>query len=219
VTFQILLLALGSALRPSSFVAVIALLRQRSPLRLMIAFVVTGLLFSLAIGAAIVWAFSGLDVGAGTDRARAIAEIAAGLLALFLGAAIASGRVRVAGTPQSSVGGGRLRRLGEHRITTREAALAGPATHIPGLLYLVALDLIVAEEPDLAGGLAELGLYNAIWFAIPIAVTLICIVEPQVARAGIERLQQWAGLHVRTLMLFICFGLGGYLLVAGLRTL
>ena len=44
----------------------------------------------------------------------------------------------------------RLSRLLEHRLTLRTTAIAGPATHIPGLFYLVALNVIVANDPGAA---------------------------------------------------------------------
>ena len=219
MTIEILLLALGSAVRPSSFVALYALVRQHSPLRLLIAFVLAGLVFTIALGALIVWAFSGIDIGAGTDHTKGIAEIAAGALVLCLGAAALSERIPLAKLTSEPGTDGRLGRLRQHRITTRTAALAGPATHIPGLLYLVALDLIVSQEPGVAGGIAEIGIYNAIWFAIPILVLVVCIADPEAARTGVERLQRWAGLHARTLVLAICFGLGIYLIVRGLTLL
>ena len=219
VTIEILLLGLGSAVRPSSFVAVYALVRQHSPLRLLIAFVLAGLAFTIALGALIVWAFSGIDIGAGTDHTKGIAEIAAGALVLCLAVAALSERIPLATLAKEPGTDGRLGRLRQHRITTRTAALAGPATHIPGLLYLVALDLIVAQEPGVAGGMVEIGIYNVVWFLIPIVVLVVCIADPAAARTGVERLQQWAGLHARTLVLTICFGLGVYLVVRGITLL
>ena len=219
MTIEILLLALGSAVRPSSFVALYALVRQRSPLRLLIAFVLAGLVFTVALGALIVWVFSGIEIGAGTDHTKGIAEIAAGVLVLFLGAAALSERIPLAKLANEPGSDGRFGRLRQHRITTRTAALAGPATHIPGLLYLIALDLIVSQEPGVAGGIVEIGIYNVIWFAIPILALVVCIANPGAARTGVERLQQWAGLHARTLLLTISFGLGIYLIVRGITLL
>jgi hypothetical protein len=113
---------------------------------------------------------------------------------------------------------GRGERVQHRKITTRTAALAGPATHIPGLVYLLALDLIVSQEPDVPGGLLEIGIFNAIWFAMPIFVLAICIVNPSAARTRVHKVQEWARAHARTIVLLIAFGVGGWLLVAGAST-
>jgi hypothetical protein len=219
LTAEIILLALASAVRPTSLVAVYALVRERSPVRLMAAYVATGLTFTIAMGAVVVWVCSGIALHAGTDGTKAIAEIVAGALALGFGLAFLTGRIKVGATAQAHVARGRREHAQKPRITTRAAAIAGPATHIPGLLYLLALDLIVLQEPAIPGGLLEIGIYNAIWFALPIWVLAICIASPSSARTLMERVQAWTGAHARTLVLLISFGLGGWLLVAGMSNI
>jgi Sap, sulfolipid-1-addressing protein len=219
VTIEIIVLALASAVRPTSLVAVYALVRERSPSRLMAAYVAAGLIFTLGVGATVVWACSGIALHAGTDRTKAIAEIVAGALALGFGGAVLAGRIRVGAVTEAHAAGSRRERLQQHQITTRTAALAGPATHIPGLLYILALDLIVLEEPAVPGGLLEIGIYNAIWFGLPIFVLAICVVRPSSARTLTQRVQEWTGAHARTIVLLISFGLGGLLLVKGASTI
>ncbi len=219
MTIQIILLAVASAVRPTSLVALYALVREHLPARLMVAYVVAGLAFTLTVGVAVIFVCSGIDLHAGTARTKAVAEILAGVLALGLGIAVLGRRVRVGAVSQGRPTGGRAERLRHRKITTRTAALAGPATHIPGLLYLVALDLIVSEEPDVPGGLLEIGIYNAIWFALPIVVLALCIVNPSAARRLVYKIQEWAGNHVRAIVLLVSFGVGSWLLVAGASTI
>jgi cytochrome bd-type quinol oxidase subunit 2 len=215
VTIQIILLALASAIRPTSLVAVYALVRQHPPARFMVVYVIAGLAFTVAVGVAVIFVFSGIELDAGTDRTKAIAEILAGVLAIGLGVAVLAGRVRVGAVSDGRAVGERAERLQRRRITTRTAALAGPATHIPGLLYLLALDLIVSTEPGVPGGVLEILVYNAVWFALPIVVLAICIMNPSAATALVYRIQQWAGAHARTIVLLVSFGLGGWLVIAG----
>ena len=75
-----------------------------------------------------------------------------------------SGRIGGAHADDAPKAGGRWDKLREHRLTTRTAALAGPATHIPGLFYLMALNVIVAHQPKVPGGVIEVLIYNVIWF-------------------------------------------------------
>ena len=56
----------------------------------------------------------------------------------------------------------------DRRLTTRTAALAGPATHIPGLFYLIALNVIIAHNAATSGQAVALVIYNAVWFVLPI---------------------------------------------------
>ena len=219
MTIEIILLALASAVRPASLVAVYALVRRRPPARLMAAYVAAGLAFTVTVGVAVIFVCSGIELHAGTDRTKAIAEILAGILALGLGVAVLLGRINVGAVTDGHGTGGRGERIEQRKITTRTAALAGPATHIPGLLYLLALDLIVSQEPDVPGGLLEIGIYNAIWFALPIFVLVICIANPSAACTLMHKVQEWAGAHARTIVLLISFGMGGWLLVEGATTI
>jgi hypothetical protein len=219
VTIEIILLALASAARPTSLVAIYALVREPRPARLMVAYVAAGLAFTVTVGVAVIFIFSGIELRAGSDRTKAIAEILAGVLAIGLGVAVLAGRVRVGAVTNGRPTLARGERVQHRKITTRTAALAGPATHIPGLVYLLALDLIVSQEPDVPGGLLEIGVYNAIWFALPIVALAVCIENPSAGRTFVYKVQEWARAHVRTIVLVISFGLGGWLVTAGASTI
>jgi Sap, sulfolipid-1-addressing protein len=218
VTIEIVVLGLASALRPSSLVAVYALVRERAPSRLMAAYVIAGLAFAFALGAAVLLVFRGIELQAGTHRTRGIAEIAAGALATGFGAALLLGGspLTEAAAPRASQ---RLERARQREFTTRTAAAAGVATHIPGLLFVLALDLIVSQEPDLPNELIQVGIYDALWFAPPILVLAICILDPEAARRGVHRFEQWAGAHARTILVVVSFGIGAWLLLDGARTI
>ena len=45
--------------------------------------------------------------------------------------------------------------------------MAGVATHIPGLIYVVALNAIAADEPARSSAAVQVAIYNALWFARP----------------------------------------------------
>jgi Sap, sulfolipid-1-addressing protein len=220
VTVQIVLLALASGLRPAGFVAVYALVRDESPSRLMSAYVAAGFAFTLAVGLVLLLVFSGIDLRAGTNRTRAIAEIVAGVLAIALGMVVALRRGPLRKNVDAPGGTNRLRSgLQRRQITTRTAALAGALTHIPGLLYLLAIDLIVSQEPGVGRELVQVGIYDAVWFALPILALAVCVIEPAAARAGLQILERWATAHAKTLVTIIAFGVGGWLLIDGLTTI
>lgn len=192
MTLEILLLALATAVRPTSLAATYALLASGAPRRLMTAYVAAGLAFTILFGLVVVLAVGGIDIGAGSSRTTSEADIAGGAIALVLALLVHRGQVlraRPAGDlPRHP---GRWDRLLEERLTMRTALLAGPATHLPGIFYLLALNVIVSHQPVRAAALLEVLLYNAVWFAIPLAALVVCIVDPQVARDVVGAISVW----------------------------
>jgi len=214
---QITLLALASTIRPTSLAAVYALARQASPRRLMTAYLLAGLAFTFAFGLVVIWLFRGVELHSGSDHTKGIAEIAAGILAIGFGLGVLSGHIggRHAEDAPKLPGRWQARMRG---VGLRTAALAGPATHIPGLFYLLALDLIVASQPHVPGGVLALLLYNVIWFALPIGALAICIFDPPAARRAVEAVRDWTSAHTRAIALVVSFGLGTALIVTGAFT-
>jgi Sap, sulfolipid-1-addressing protein len=215
VTIEILVLALANAIRPTSLAAVYALLAAESPRRLMTVYVAAGLAFTVAIGLLVVGAFDGIDLDAGSGPTKAVGQLAGGILVLAFAVGVLTGRVGGRRAEDAPRPGRRWERLRDRRLTLRTAALAGPATHIPGIFYLVALNLIVSHRRTAAGGVFEVLLYNVVWFAIPIAALSICVVRPETARQGVQQLQSWTRRHVRTLVLIVSFAVGAVLVVRG----
>ena len=67
-----------------------------------------------------------------------------------------------------------------------------PVTHVPGIFYLIALNVIVAHDAALADKSIALVTYNAVWFALPLAALVVCIVRPASARALVASVDRWA---------------------------
>jgi hypothetical protein len=107
----------------------------------------------------------------------------------------------------------------DRHLTTRAAAIAGPATHLPGLFYLIALDLIVASQPNVFEAVILVLIYNAVWFALALIALAICIANPVAARGTIENVQALARRHARPIILTIWFAVGITLLVRGLTAI
>ena len=211
---ELLALSLASTVRPTSLAAVSAFLAHASRRRLLFAYIVVGLAFTMAFGVLVVGAFHGIHVGAGSDRTKGVAAIAGGAIALVFGFVVLAGlfpRPSSAAAPGAGAWKGRL----DRRLTVPAAAIAGPLTHIPGLFYLVALNVIVANEPRLPGGLVAVAIYDAVWFAVPIAALAICIVNPDAARDAVVLVERWTARHSRALLLWCSFVVGVLLVVRG----
>jgi cytochrome bd-type quinol oxidase subunit 2 len=218
MTIEIIVLALASTVRPTSLAAVYALLSHESRRGLMWAYVAGGLVFTLTFGGIIVGATQGVHFHAGSDETKGIAYIVGGSLALLFGLGVLSGRLG-RGDVDAPKTDGRLKTALAHRVSFRTAALAGPATHIPGLFYLIALNVIVAHSGAVTEQAFALVTYNAIWFAVPIVSLLTCIVNPPAALDAVGWINNWTREHARTIILVASFGVGTALVVRGALTL
>lgn len=218
MTVEIILLALVTSIRPTSLAAVYALLAAEAPRRLMLAYVIAGLAFTIAFGLLVVGVLHGISLHTGSDRTKGVAEIIGG--AVVLGFALLVHRGRIAGPRAADappVAGGMMARLQQH-LTLPRAALAGPLTHIPGLFYLVALNVLITHNADAVGAIAEILLYNAIWFALPIVALALCIVRPETAHDLVGTVAEFATAHAREILLAVSTVAGAALVVRGILT-
>ena len=215
MTVEIIVLAMASMIRPTSLAAMYALLDHDSRRALMVAYVVGGLAFTIAFGLIVVYAFHGIHLHAGTGRTQGIAEVIGGVAALAFGVALLTGRVRGPHAQEAPEPKGRLKAMLDQRLSTRVAVLAGPATHLPGIFYLIALNVIVAHDPRVARGTFAVVTYNAVWYALPIAALVACIMRPAAARAAVGSVDQWATEHSRAMLLCVSFIVGIALVVRG----
>ena len=158
--------------------------------------------------------FKGADVEyRGTD-VESVIEVLAGVAALGYAVGVASGRTQPPSRGDRAADGSRIvRRLRNPSVTT--ASLAGVATHLPGLFYLVALNAIVAEGRSLIAGVLDVLLFNAIWFGAAIASVVIFLLRPGAARSGLARIDRWAGRHARSITTLVFAAVGSYLAIKG----
>ena len=193
--------------------------RRRHDVRLLLAYIAAGLAFTLAFGVVVVGAFHGIHLSAGSDRTKGIACIVGGVVALLFGFAVLTGLIRRRSDHDAPGADGAWKARLDRRLTVPAAAIAGPLTHLPGLFYLIALNVIVAHNPRLPGGLVAVAIYDAVWFAVPIAALATCIVNPEAARSTVVQVQRWTGRHARAFVLSISFVVGAALVIRGALSL
>ena len=217
--------ALGvvSGLRPAtSQAAVIALLKTPDPRRVLLFFLVAGFASSMVLGLVLVLAFHGARVSLGGGTFTGLFDLVAGVAALAFAIGYREGRVSVprrrerAERRERSTNGAGARiahRLRNPSVLT--AATAGVVTHIPGLIYLIAINAIAAEDPSTAAAAVQLAIYNALWFAIPIAALALAILRPGRAPEYLEQATAWGRRHEQMLVFATLIALGLYLTVKG----
>lgn len=218
MTIEIIVLAMASTVRPTSLAAVYALLAQDSRRGLLLAYVIAGLVFTIAFGLIVVYALHGIHLSSGTDRAKGVAELIGGVAALLFGVGLLTGRIQRRHAHEAPEARGRMAAMLDGRLTTRTAVFAGPATHIPGLFYILALNVIVAHNPRLPKGMLAVMTYNAVWFALPIIALVLCILQPAAARDVIGSVERWASEHSREILTWVSLLAGTVLVVRGALT-
>src|SRR3954468_5298615 len=158
VSGEALLLALSSIVRPTTLAAVFAMVSRPGGHRYLVAYLVTGLAFSVGVGVVVVLVLRGYAATLMSTSGRAVLDIALGAGAC--GYAIGVGTRRWsenAGKP------GRTTTWLRHRLdnlTAFRAALVGVVTHLPGLVYLAALNAIVSAATSPVHAVAQVVVYN-----------------------------------------------------------
>jgi hypothetical protein len=219
MSLEVLALGVISGLRPAtSQAAVAALVKTREPRRRLLFFLVAGLTTSMVFGLLCVLAFHGARVDLGGSTFTAVFDLVAGMAALAFAVGYRQGRVglprREAHVARTNGSTARIaRRLRNPSVGT--AALAGVATHLPGLIYLVALNAIAAGDPRPAAATAEVALYNALWFAIPMAALALAILRPGRAPDYLDRAASRGRAHEQGLVFATFALLGAFLVVKG----
>ena len=79
--------------------------------------------------------------------------------------------------------------------------------------------MIAAHQPSIPGGLAEVLVYNVVWFALPIGALAVCVFDPPAARRAVDQLRMWALRHTHTLLLTVSLVAGAGLVIRGLMTI
>ena len=214
MSIEPIVLAVASAVRPAALAAVYALVSRNHPRRLLVTYIAAGFVFSAAIGIVLVAAFHEADLSP-PRVASAIFDLVVGAAALGFAAGIAAGR-GLRRTPDDPAGGENwaLRRL--HDPTLPVAAMVGVATHLPGLFYLLALNAIIAERQGLASDIAQVLIYNAIWFGVSVTAVFLFFVRPSATKDAVGRLNVWARGHDRPILFAVFSVVGVYLLAHGI---
>ena len=218
-----LILGLFSGLRPgTSLAAVLALLKTPTPQRPLLAFTAAGFASSWLIGLVVVGAFHGADVAVGGSSFTAVLDIALGSAALGFGAGLQRGWIqppRLGGSRRSAPTAPSRFARGLRNPSARVAAVAGIGTHLPGLIYLAALNAIASERPAPVDVALQVAIYDALWFLVPIASLVLVVVRPGAALSYLDAATVWVRSHEHAVLVTGSFVLGGYLVVKGTASL
>ena len=175
-----------------------------------------GLAFSLTVGAMIVVLLRGVGLALSSTTSRPVLDIVLGGAALGYASAVWAGwqpRRSSASSPAEAPGW-MHRHLRD--LSVRSAAAAGVLTHLPGVIYLAALNSITGSTTGVVDGLFQVAVYNVIWFSLPIFALVMAQRKPDATRELLDRLRRWMMLYRRRIVVVFLVALGGYLVVTGI---
>jgi hypothetical protein len=211
---EALVLALTTVIRPTSAAAVFAMLSTPRPQRLLVAYLVAGLGFSLAVGTLVVVLLGGLQSTRASSAVRPLLDLVLGTSAVGCAAGAWVGWLPRS-RPRGSAGPDSWLRRRLTDMSPSGAAAAGVLTHLPGLVYLAALNAIAAGAGGTASGVLQVVVYNGIWFSVAIWALVLSIYRPTVSQEFLERVISWIREHQRVITIGFFGVLGGYLVVVG----
>jgi hypothetical protein len=216
---EVIILGLFSGLRPgTSTVAVLALLKGHKPARTLLFFTVAGFVFIWAIGVLVVLAFHGADRAAGGSTLSSVLNIALGAAAIGFAAGIHRGWVNPTFRRSPSArSNGRAARLTQRLSdpSAGVAAVTGALTHLPGLVYVLALNAIATQNPPVTGAGLEVALYAVLWLVVPLISLVLAIARPGAAAVYLERATAWALRHEQVVLVVGSLVVGIYFVAKG----
>jgi hypothetical protein len=162
----------------------------------------------------------GVWAGPGTpEEVRAVISFVLGAVSLSYAAGLLSGWVQAPVPDRAGTTPGPDSRswLGRQlaNLSPRRAALAGVLTHKPGLLYLAALSAITTSTSSNVNRILQVVLYNAIWFAMPMAALALARRRPVELQDSLRWTTEWVWHRQREIMITAFGILGAYLIVRG----
>lgn len=216
---EVVILGLFSGLRPgTSTVAVLALLKGHKPARTLLFFTVAAFAFIWVFGVLVVLAFDGAHVATGGTTLSSVLDIALGAAAIGFAAGLERGWVNPTfrRSPSASANG-RTARLTRRMSnpTVGVAAVTGALTHLPGIVYVLALNAIATQTPPATSAGLQVALYAVLWLLVPLSALALAIARPGAAVVYLEQATLWARRHEHVGLVVGSLVVGIYFVVKG----
>jgi hypothetical protein len=221
---QLLLLALDAALYPTLLAVVVILLNQPRRLALLGAYLATGLIVSVGVGLALVFALHG-SFHKGNHTLSATVDLTVGGLALLVAVALATRadarfaerrrRSSVSTATPDQKGEPIMQRL-LARGSTPLVVLASMAISLPGAAYLVALKDISAAHHDTGVTIALVVAFNLIMFVLAEVPLVGLIRNPTGTEETVLRVNRWFSEHGRQIAIALSLILAVFLIIRGI---
>lgn len=229
---SLLVLALEAAIYPTLLAAVVILLAQPRPRRLLGSYLAGGLTISILAGLIIVFTLEDSELV--TSERSGLSwrgDLALGGLAILLAVAVATRaderfrarrrRRKHGATANTAVQiEGRSEPWSERLLARGSVPIvfgAALALNVPGAAYLIALkDIAASGHPDATKVLLVL-VFNLIMFVLAEIPLLGMFVAPTPTGEMVRRLNEWVSAHGRQIAMGLCLILGVFLVIRGVH--
>ena len=101
-------------------------------------------------------------------------------------------------------------------LSPRHAAAVSIVTHLPGLVYLAALNAIAGSSSRPTGLVLQVVFYNAVWFSLAEGALVLSVFRPGVSHDLLKWSLDVARRHRRTIVVVFFVTLGAYLVIDGI---
>lgn len=221
---HVVILALLSAINPTMLTAVAIMLGRPKPAASLTAFLVGGLLVSIAFGVAALTILHGVAIGKGHSiHISGTVEIVVGTMSLVAAVLFPRALPRVehrrevrkehkAAKHPGAEGPSRLERLLEH-ASTPMAFVIGVAFNMPGACYLVSIAELADARPPATVWLPLILLFNVIMFLPGEIPLLLYLRDPASVERRVDSTRLWLRHHAIQLARIMFVVVGVYLYV------
>jgi Sap, sulfolipid-1-addressing protein len=229
----ILPLAFAAALYPTLLAGVIVILSRPAPKRLLVAFLLGGLLISVTSGLIIVFVLKGAVSTSNLNSASPKIDLIAGALSLLLAVVLwlrrgtdgvfghrkKSGTEKPSGDRHSTHSGRSHTSLTKRMLAhgTPKATFAlGLILNLPGIWYLIALKDIAKGKHGSITAVLLILLFNAIMFLLVEVPLTGYLISPEGTRARVQRFHRWLSENATLVATVAATAIGVYLIVRAL---
>jgi hypothetical protein len=226
VELQVLVLSLEAALYPTLLAAVIILLAQPRPRRMLAAYLGGGMITSIAAGCLIVFALGGA-VHSSSSALSWGADLSVGGLLLLVAVALAT-RADVRWRERRRARKGQpVRKKADddrepwsERILARGSVplvlLAGVVINVPGAAYLIGLKDIAAAQLAVGHSVLLILQFNVIMFLLAEIPLVGLVVAPERTSELVQRFNTWLSDHSRQIAVVVCLLIALFLISKGI---
>jgi hypothetical protein len=225
---QLLFLALDAALYPTLLAVVVILLNQPRRVPLLGAYLATGLIVSVGVGLALVFALEGA-FHKGSHTLSSSVDLTVGGLALLVAVALATradarfAERRKTKSSEPAQAGPQTSEPIMQRLLARQSTplvvLASIAISLPGASYLVALKDISAAHHSAVAAILLVVAFNVVMFTLAEVPLVGLIFNPDGTQKAVIGVNHWFSRNGRRIAIAVCLALSGFLIVRGIANL
>jgi Sap, sulfolipid-1-addressing protein len=216
--WELIPLALLSAVYPTLLAVVVVALSQPRPARTMAFFLLGGMIASITVGLVVVSVFQGTSVvDSSNSTVNAVVYFGAGAFALLLALVV---RRRAPAPHREGSGGGRVTRLLSHSQRAIVAFAVGLIINLaPGAWYVVALKDIAQSSYTQAEVVGVVVAFCIVMYALIELPLLGFVFAPERAADLSQRFSTWLGDNRGAVAVWVLAGGGCYLILRGILSI